>query len=122
MQMLSVNSAEGGGLNLLSPATISVNRNNDQMGCLASAKVACWTEKGARQRSAFSEEFLNEVDWKSLQSIVNKTQRLITSSSPAKMRSYPVMPDALQGFVRGEVKLWNWGESCAYPSPLIELA
>jgi hypothetical protein len=107
---------------LLSPALIHVSRNNDQNGCLASATMSCWNEAGARQRSIFPEDFLNEVDWPALRSIMSKAQRQITKSAPAKLRSYPVMPDAFSKLVAGEIMLWNWGEACTFPSPLITLA
>ena len=104
---------------LQSPATINVSRNNPQNGCLASASIVYWTEKGARQRSIFSEDFLDEVDWKQFRSIGSRIERLIAKSAPARMRSYPVMSDAFTRFGNGEIMLWNWGEPCAYPSPLI---
>lgn len=90
---------------LASPALIKVGRNNDQNGCLANASIACWSEKGARQRSAFSEEFLNEVDWPKLRSIIVKIQRQITKASPAKLRSYPIMPAAFDKLRTGEIGL-----------------
>lgn len=104
---------------LLSPATIKVDCNNEQNGCLASASISCWTEKGARQRSVFTTDFIDQVDWKQLRSAVAGIERLITKVSPAKMRSYPVMPDAFERFRGGGINLWNWGEACAYPSPLV---
>ena len=104
---------------LVSPATINVGRNNEQNGCLASASIGYWTEKGARQRSVYAEDFLDEVDWKAFRSIASRIERLVAKSAPAKMRSYPVMPDAFERYRNGEIKLWNWGEPCAYPSPLI---
>jgi hypothetical protein len=106
---------------LRSPAIIRVGRNSDQNGCLAAASIACWTEKGARQRSVFSEELLNEIDWKQLRSIIGRIERGIQKSSPAKIRSYPIMPDAWRRTKSGEISLWNWGEPCTYPSPLITL-
>lgn len=102
---------------LRSPALIKVGRNNDQNGCLASASVSSWTEKGARQRSIFEPAFLDEVDWKQLRSSVARVERFIRKSSPAKLHSYPVMPNAFDRFQKGEICLWNWGEACAYPSP-----
>ncbi|WP_420383854.1 hypothetical protein [Novosphingobium sp.] len=104
---------------LVSPATIKINRNNEQNGCLASASVSCWREKGARQRSFFAPDFIDQVDWKQLRAAVARIERLIAKASPAKMRSYPVMPDAFERFRSGEINLWNWGEACAYPSPLV---
>lgn len=103
-----------------SPATIKVGRNNDQNGCLASASISCWSERGARQRSIFDENFLNEVDWSKLRSIERRMERLVSKFSPAKMRSYPVMANAFERYRNGEIKLWNWGEACAYPSPLVK--
>lgn len=35
------------------------------------------------------------------------------------MRSFPVMSDAYARFRNGEIMLWDWGEPCAYPSPLV---
>lgn len=104
---------------LLSPATIKVRRNNEQNGCLASASIGYWTEKGARQRSIYPVEFLDEIDWKQFRSIAGNIERLVAKSAPAKMRSYSVMPDAFTRYSNGEIMLWNWGEPCAYPSPLI---
>jgi len=104
---------------LASPASIKVGRNNDQNGCLASASISSWTEKGARQRSAFSSEFLDQVDWKRLHSAMAAMKRFIREASPAKIRSCPVMPNAFERFRNGEICLWNWGEACAYPSPLV---
>lgn len=104
---------------LASPALIKVGRNNDQDGCLASASISSWTEKGARQRSIFEPAFLDEVDWKQLRCSLTRVERFIRKSSPAKMRSYPVMPNAFDLFQKGEVCLWNWGEACVYPSPLV---
>lgn len=110
-----------GRTDLLSPAIIRIGKNSDQNGCLAAASIICWTEKGARQRSVFTDKFLDGVNWKQLRSIVGKIERSIQKSAPAKMRSYPIMPDAWQRTKSGEIRLWNWGEPCAYPSPLITL-
>lgn len=104
---------------LHSPATIKVQRNNDQNGCLASAWIACWNEKGARQRSIFAEDVIDRVDWAKLRSIAGKIQRQVTKSAPARLQSYPVMPDAFEKFRTGRIRLWAWGEACSYPSPLV---
>lgn len=104
---------------LRSPAFIRVFRNNDQNGCLASAYLSCWTEKGARQRSVFSDGVLNSVDWKKLAAASTSVVRQLKKASPAKLRSYPIMPDAWTKLRAGQIKLWNWGAECAYPSELI---
>jgi hypothetical protein len=106
---------------LHSPAMIKLGANNEQNGCLANSAISCWTEKGARQRSIYSEEFLDEIDWPKLRSTVGKLERQITKSAPAKMRSYPIMPDAFQQLRTGQIKLWNWGTECTVDSPLIAL-
>ena len=107
---------------LRSPALIHITRNNYQNGCLASAALSSWSEKGARARSIYPDEFLDAVDWKKFQSTVNKFKRQITKSSLAKLRSYPIMPDAFRKLKNNEIKLWNWGEECVYTSPLISTA
>jgi hypothetical protein len=102
-----------------SPAMIGIHRNSDQNGCLAAAYITCWSEIGARQRSIYSEDFLNEVNWKVFRSTVSRLQRTLKKSAPAKLRSYPIMEDAFEKLRRGQLELWNWGSPCAYPSPLI---
>ena len=104
---------------LLSPAFINVVCNNDVNGCLASATLSFWTEKGARQRSMFSDRCLDSVDWKKFSSASASITRRLQKSSPAKMRAYSIMPDAWAKLKAGELKLWNWGSECAYPSELI---
>lgn len=104
---------------LLSPATITLGRNNEQNGCLASASFGYWTEKGARQRSIYPDDFLDDVDWTQHRAIVSKLERRVIKSAPAKLRSYPVLPDAFERFKRGEISLWNWGKPCTYPSCLV---
>jgi hypothetical protein len=106
---------------LRSPAVINVGRNNDQNGCLANSSISCWTEKGARQRSIYPVEFLDEVNWAELRSVMGKVQRQITKSAPAKMRSYPIMPDAFAQLTQGNIRLWNWGAECALDSSLITI-
>lgn len=104
---------------LRSPSTIKLGRNNDQNGCLASSSISCWTEKGARQRSIYSEEFLDEVNWSQLQSMVRKVERQIKKSAPAKIHAYAIMPNAFEQLRAGRITLWNWGEPCAIDSPHI---
>ena len=108
-----------GRMALHSPATIKLGRNNDQNGCLATSSISCWTEKGARQRSIYPDEFLDEVDWPQLRSTVGKVQRQIAKSAPAKMRAYAIMPDAYEQLRAGRINLWNWGSECTFDSPLI---
>jgi len=45
--------------------------------------------------------------------------RRLGKSSPAKMGACPIMPDAWAKLKAGELKLWNWGSECAYPSEMI---
>ena len=104
---------------LRSPAFIKVARNNEQNGCLASASITCWNEKGARARSIFTPEILDRTDWKKLAAASSLISRRIKKVSPARMRSYPIMPDAWRRFKGGEMKFWNWGAECIYPSDLV---
>lgn len=106
---------------LESPAVIDIRRDNDQGGCLGASHISCWSEKGAHQRSMYSEDVLNSVDWKALRSIVARLQRKLTKASPAKLRSYPIMPDAFRELSGGKLALWNWGAACTYPAPHITL-
>lgn len=104
---------------LRSPATIRVGRNNHQNGCLASGSISCWTEKGARKGYIFWDEDCELIDWVRLQKEVGRIQRLVAKQSPAKLRSYPVMPDAFARYKSGKQGLWNWGSECSYPSDLV---
>jgi hypothetical protein len=104
---------------LQSPAFIRIRQNNDQQGCLAHSTFGCWSEAGARQRSIYSEHVLNSVDWKNLNKTTAAIARRINKESPAKLRSYSIMPDAWRRFEAREIRLWNFGSECAYPSDLI---
>jgi hypothetical protein len=111
----------GEGRSLLhSPATIRIGRNNDQNGCLASGSISCWTENGARRGYAFWDADCELIDWRKLQKEVSRIQRMIVKQSPAKLRSYPVLPDAFARYKSGTQNLWNWGSECSYPSDLVK--
>lgn len=101
------------------PALITMGRHNDQNGCLAAAWINFWNENGARQRSIYPEPVLDEIDWAAFRSITGKVQRQIAKAAPAKLRAYPIMPDAYVKLATGELKLWNRGEACDFASPLI---
>ncbi|MEW9307438.1 hypothetical protein [Labrys neptuniae] len=105
---------------LHSPALIRIIRNSDQNGCLAATNITCWNEKGVRQRSMFSEDIIDSVDWKAFGSIERGIQRKVKTSSPAKLGSTPIMPDAFQHLEAGQIKLWGWGIECDGQSPHIE--
>ena len=104
---------------LFGPATIRINRIDDQNGWLAASSMTVWTEKGVRQRSLFPVEIIEQVDWKQLRSTVARIERFIVKIAPAKMRSFPVLPDAFALLKSGDIRLWNWGEPCGYDSPLV---
>jgi len=108
-----------GRTNLMSPALIGAFRDNDQLGSLGAAHISCWNEKGARQRSIYPDEFLDEIDWKALRASVSSIQRRLKKAAPSKLSSYPIMPEAFRKLQAGELTLWNWGSACGYPSPLI---
>lgn len=94
---------------LRSPALIGIQRNNDQRGCLAVAYLSCWNEKGARQRSIFPDDFLDDVDWREFRSIFGKIKRRQLTESPARLGTAPIMPDAFAKLQAEEIKLWNFG-------------
>jgi hypothetical protein len=101
------------------PSTISITRDNYQNGCLGPSRIACWNEKGARQRSMYPAEVLDQVDWNALGSISGRMKRKVAKASPAKLRAYPIMEDAFSELREGRLSLWNWGTACSYPSPEI---
>jgi len=104
---------------LESPALINVFQSGEYQGCLGNVSMKCWNEKGARQRSFFSEQFCDEVDWPQFRSILAKVQRQIKKMCPAKLRNVPIMHDAFEKFHNGHIKLWNWGQQCAWPSEFV---
>lgn len=106
---------------LESPAIIDVMSLGVRGSCLASSCIKCWNEKGARQRSSFPEEFCDEVDWRQFRSKFAKIQRQIIKMCPAKLRQVPIMPDAFDKFRDGQIKLWNWGEECEFPSDFVSI-
>jgi hypothetical protein len=106
---------------LVSPAMIGIGRDNYQNGCLGASHISCWNEKGARQRSMYPPEVLDQVDWNALRSIVGSLQRKLAKASPAKLRAYPIMDDAFNQLREGRLSLWNWGAACSYPSPDVTL-
>jgi len=108
-----------GRIALRSPAFIQMHINSPQNGCLAAASLTRWTEAGARQRAAIEPDVLELTDWKKLASVYGAVVRRLKKSSPGKLRAYPIMPDAWRLLTAGEIKLWNWGEGCGYPSDLI---
>jgi hypothetical protein len=106
---------------LRSPVFIHVIRNNEQEGCLADSRISFWNAKGVRQRSIYPDEFIDEVDWVAHRLITGKIARQIRKASPAKLRSYPIMPDAFAKLKAGELRLWNWGTECSFPSEFVAL-
>jgi hypothetical protein len=104
---------------LVSPSVIAIRRNSDQNGCLAAVYLTCWNEKGARQRSMYSSDILDQVNWKALRSVEGGLKRKLSKASPAKLGSSPIMSDAFEKMKKGRLSLWNWGAACSYPSPHI---
>jgi hypothetical protein len=107
---------------LASPSMIRISRDTDQNGSLGAAHISCWNEKGARQRSMYAGDVLDQVDWKALRSITGSVQRKLSKASPGKLRSYPIMEDAFSELREGRLSRWNWGAACSYPSPHITLS
>lgn len=104
-----------------SPALVTFMRHGDQSpGCLSPSSFSCWSEAGARQRSIYPDEFLDEVDWKAFSSITRGLQRRIRSASPIALGAAPILPDAARQLESGTVNLWGWGEVVTATSPLIK--
>ena len=107
---------------LHSPSAIGVHRNGDQLGCLASSQMNCWTERGARQRSILPDDLLDSVDWKAMRKVTGRIQRTIKKMSVAKLNAYPIMPNAFSRMESGEQDLWGWGEPVKRTSPGISIS
>jgi len=105
--------------NLESPSIFRIFRNNNQNGCLASSYFTCWNEKGARQRSIYSAELLDQVDWKAVRLLEGHLRRKLSKTSPAKLGSHPIMANAFDELRQGRISLWGWGSACSFTSPLI---
>ena len=104
-----------------SPALITFMRHNElSAGCLSPSSFSCWSEAGARQRSIYPDEFLDEVDWRVLSSITRGLQRKVRSASPMALAEAPILPDAARQLELGKLSLWGWGEAVTATSPLIK--
>lgn len=104
---------------LESPTVISIHRNGDQRGCLASSQMNYWTEKGARQRAMSSNKLLDAIDWKAMRSVSGRIQRTVKKMSAAQLDAYPILPDAFRRLQLGEQPLWGWGDPVECTSPRI---
>lgn len=101
------------------PSIVRIFSNSDQNACLADSQIITWSEKGARQRSIFDDNALSSINWKAHRAFVGKLGRQIASLSPAKLRSYPIMPDAFTRLDAGMLNLWDVDQPCTATSPLI---
>jgi hypothetical protein len=113
--------AAKGRMELTSPSLITIRRDADQRGALGATNAACWTEKGAKQRSIFPTESIDQVDWKALRSFMGRLRRMVIKSSPAKLHSFPIMENAFNAVRTGRITLWAWATPNTYPSPHITL-
>lgn len=104
---------------LVTPALIRIGRNSYQNGCLSYSYISSWNEKGARQRSMYSDEVLEQVNWRALRSTTERLRRSISKNSPAKFGTYPIMDHAFSELKEGKLSIWGWGAPCSYPSPEI---
>lgn len=103
---------------LHSPAMVTFMQHGEQAsGCISPGYFSHWSEVSARQRSVYSGEFLDEVDWKQLASIARKLSGRIRKSSPAKLGGASVLPDAWRLVEASQAKLWGWGEEIDKTSP-----
>lgn len=105
---------------LVGPALIGFNwygwqRNSPS--CLQNTVFSAWNPAGARSRSMYSDDYLDDVDWKMLASIFGKLQRQIHNMAAAQIGSGRVLPDAFRRLASGEITLWGWGEDVSISSP-----
>ena len=69
-------------------------------------EFAHWSEKGAWQRSNFSDEALEQIHWRELERLSRRIQRQISVKlAAAKHRSRPILQDAYLE-MRDGLKLW----------------
>ena len=74
---------------------------------LDSSRVACFSEAGARQRSHYSSDSLDLVDWKLLAATCGKIERHIRRNMAAsRWAGRAVLQDAECERVNGSLKLW----------------
>ena len=76
-------------------------------GNLRRAIISHWNEAGARQRSSWSDQQLNEVNWPQMRKLSGRLQRHIKNNiAVAKVRSYPILPAAYKAFQAGNMGIW----------------
>lgn len=93
------------------PAMIQLTSGRVENGCLFPSTVSHWNEAGARQRSPYSEEELDEADWATLRSVSRRICRQIKNKmSVGHLKNMPILPGAYDDFVFGRYFFWNWGE------------
>ncbi len=79
-------------------------------GALFPAHLSHWTEAGARRRSRYSEDALNEVDWKELMQASRRVKSFVRHQAEATINKMPILPAAHEKFLAGDFELWNFGE------------
>ncbi|MFD1701860.1 hypothetical protein ACFSCV_02475 [Methylopila henanensis] len=105
---------------LVGPALIGFNWygwQRNSRNCLQNTVFSAWNLAGARSRSIYPVDHLDEVDWKMLNSIFGKLRRQIHNMAVAKIGSSRVLPDAFRRLASGEITLWGWGEDVSISSP-----
>lgn len=86
--------------------------------CLQNSVFSAWNPAGARSRSIYSDEYLDDVDWKMFTSTFRKLQRQIHNMAVAKIGSVRVLPDALRLLASDEIALWGWGRMSRSRRPI----
>ena len=82
-------------------------RNDIEGEPLYWTEIACWSAKGAWQRSNFADDILEAIDWKELEKISRKILYHVRSRmAVAKYLSRPILADAYQQMENG-LKLWR---------------
>jgi len=91
------------------PGMFQINegqRLDTQENALNWSKFAHWNEAGAKQRSNFSDDQLEGVDWKGMRRISGQIQRHIKNKlAVAKIGTRPILPGAFTG-LDDSLTLW----------------
>ena len=81
-------------------------RLDNQNDALSWSTFSHWSEAGAKQRGAYSDELIEAIDWKAMRRVSGQIQRHIKIKlAVAKIRTRPILPAAFEG-LGDSLKLW----------------
>ena len=81
-------------------------------GSLRNSDFKVWSEAGARQRSNYSTETLDAVNWAAVRRESGRINRYIKNKlAVARLNAMPILPNAYSEFEAGRFSLWNFGKA-----------